>query len=202
MVYSRGEHPLTKAGNSRRKYDAEDTQARLVLAAQRAFTRAKFEDVNVRELARSADANPALVNRYFGSKKGLFEACFTDLQAQNPLQAVPINRWSEFLADMLVGKMGSAVDFDPLLAMLRSSQSLIVGDFVRETLRSHIIEPFNELMPHDESRDAKGRALLALILGVDVIERMFKLEFAQEAKPSLKSIYAVAIAAIVKPQLP
>ena len=193
---------MAQAENTRRKYDAEDTRARLVLAAQMAFTRAKFEDVNVRELARSADANPALVNRYFGGKTGLFESCFAELPTQNPLQAVPIDRWSEVLADMLVGKMRSEVDFDPLLAMLRSSQSLIVGDFVRETLRSHIIEPFNELMPHDESRDAKGRALLALILGVDVIERMLELEFTQEAKPSLKSIYARAIAAIVKPQCP
>ena len=184
---------------TRRKHDAEDTRARLVSAAQQAFTHAKFEDVNVRALAQGADANPALVNRYFGGKQGLFEACFADLPSDNPLQSIAIDDWPEFLAQMMVGKMDSRVEFDPLLAMLRSSQSATVGGFVRETLQSNVIARLYELMPDVQAREAKGRALLAMVLGVDVIERMFELPYDQQAKLELKEVYRRAIAAIIMP---
>lgn len=50
------------------------TKARLVEAARHAFAEDGFERTTVRSIAARAAANPALINRYFGGKEGLFAA--------------------------------------------------------------------------------------------------------------------------------
>ncbi|BDU18130.1 TetR family transcriptional regulator [Lysobacter auxotrophicus] len=60
--------------------DAQATRQRLLLAARKAFSDRGFERTTVREIADDANANPALINRYFGGKEQLFaEAVAIDL---------------------------------------------------------------------------------------------------------------------------
>lgn len=188
---------MSQNDNTKRKYNAEETRMRLVTAAKHAFTHAKFEDVSVRELAATADANVALVNRYFGSKQGLFEAVFEDLPQDDPLQTLPLSAWPSTLAAMMVGKIGTQVDFDPLLALLRSSQSAVVGEHVRDLIENRLMAQMAKLLPGDALRIARTRALLAFILGVDVTERMLKLPFDPELHHGLKPIYERVIASIL-----
>jgi AcrR family transcriptional regulator len=53
---------------------SQDTKARILAAAQRAFAREGYERATIRGIAAAAAADPALVLRYFGSKDGLFAA--------------------------------------------------------------------------------------------------------------------------------
>jgi AcrR family transcriptional regulator len=46
----------------------------LLDAARDCFTERAFRAVSVREIARAAGVNPAMVNYYFGDKRGLYEA--------------------------------------------------------------------------------------------------------------------------------
>ncbi|EPX87536.1 Bacterial regulatory protein, tetR family [Rubellimicrobium thermophilum DSM 16684] len=52
--------------------DAQATQDRLIAAARAIFSRNGFERTTVRDIAAEAGVNPALINRYFGGKEGLF----------------------------------------------------------------------------------------------------------------------------------
>ncbi|MCL1893635.1 MAG: TetR family transcriptional regulator [Holophagaceae bacterium] len=52
----------------------QDTRQRLMEAALLAFADKGFDGVGVREIARKAKANPALIAYHFGSKEGLYEA--------------------------------------------------------------------------------------------------------------------------------
>ena len=52
--------------------DAQATRERLVAAARNAFSERGYERTTVREIAREAGVNPALINRYFGGKEQLF----------------------------------------------------------------------------------------------------------------------------------
>ena len=183
--------------STKRKYDADETRARLVVAAQQAFTKAKYEDVSVRDIASAASANVALVNRYFGGKQGLFEASFADFPGDSPFEAVPITQWPAMLADMMVGKVGSDVRFDPLLALLRSAQSPMVGAYVRDLIQHRLLLRLEPLLPKDGHESVRSRVLLAFILGVDVTERMVNLPFDSCKLSELKDAYQRAIASIL-----
>jgi AcrR family transcriptional regulator len=61
-----------------RRRDAAQTKARILVAAQTAFSERGFSQTGIRDIAIGAGVNSALVNRYFGSKAGLFEAALID----------------------------------------------------------------------------------------------------------------------------
>lgn len=62
---------------SLRKRDAAATRARILAAAQRAFSETGYSHTGIREIARMAETSSTLVLRYFGSKAGLFEVALT-----------------------------------------------------------------------------------------------------------------------------
>ncbi len=63
----------TGPGRPAGRNPAEVRQA-LLDAAREQFTERAFKAVSVREIARAAGVNPAMVNYHFGSKRGLYEA--------------------------------------------------------------------------------------------------------------------------------
>ena len=63
---------LPGGANLKRRRDAEATRAAILAAATRQFACQGYERVGVREIAAEAGVTAALVNRYFGSKEGLF----------------------------------------------------------------------------------------------------------------------------------
>ena len=67
-----------------RKRDADATRARILEAAQRAFSETGYSHTGIREIARLAETSSTLLLRYFGSKAGLFEAA---LEAAMPAYA-------------------------------------------------------------------------------------------------------------------
>lgn len=68
-----------------RKRDAAATRARILEAAQRAFSETGYSHTGIREIARMAGTSSTLLLRYYGSKAGLFEAALT---AAMPVEAV------------------------------------------------------------------------------------------------------------------
>lgn len=63
-----------KAGTVAGKNASRDraaTEAKLLAAGRRVFARDGYAGASVREIARLADSNVSLINRYFGGKEGL-----------------------------------------------------------------------------------------------------------------------------------
>ncbi|GAA3163585.1 TetR family transcriptional regulator [Nonomuraea salmonea] len=58
-----------------RRRDAARTRQRLLDAALKRFAHDGYAATTVRDITDDAGVNVALVNRYFQSKEGLFEAC-------------------------------------------------------------------------------------------------------------------------------
>ena len=54
--------------------NAETTREKLLDAAREAMWRRGYANVGLREIARAAGVDVALISRYFGGKQGLFEA--------------------------------------------------------------------------------------------------------------------------------
>lgn len=68
-----------------RKRDAAATRARILEAAQRAFSETGYSHTGIREIARMAETSSTLLLRYYGSKAGLFEAA---LEAAMPVESI------------------------------------------------------------------------------------------------------------------
>lgn len=58
--------------------DAADARARLLDAALRLFAEHGFAKTSIRQIAEAASVNTALISYYFGDKKGLYRATFTE----------------------------------------------------------------------------------------------------------------------------
>ena len=61
-----------------REERGDRTARALILAARRAFAEKGFAGASVRDIARAANANPALIRYHFGSKEGLYQRVIQD----------------------------------------------------------------------------------------------------------------------------
>ncbi|MDQ7991073.1 MAG: helix-turn-helix domain-containing protein [Propionicimonas sp.] len=131
----RGGNPEDGAAVGRRR-DPAATKRALLEAACRRFAHEGFASTTVRSIAGDVGVNVALINRYFDSKEGLFEACL-----RHTLNAVRAARTESGSADLdavieVIGEQVTASAWgdgsgDVLLLLLRSS-----GDERTERLRT------------------------------------------------------------------
>ncbi len=66
------------AVNTRKRRNATETKAKILSAAQKAFSKLGYAQAGIRDIAEIADVSSTLLIRYFGSKAGLFEAALID----------------------------------------------------------------------------------------------------------------------------
>jgi len=59
---------------TRRRLDPDQRRNEILTAATRAFAQRRYDEVHLDEIARDAEASRALINHYFGDKRGLFVA--------------------------------------------------------------------------------------------------------------------------------
>lgn len=118
--------------------DADVTRQLLLTAARRRFAQDGYTSTTVRDIAADAGVNYALINRYFQSKEGLFEACLRraikDLDqpanAENTLDQV-LEAMISQITDVPSGELSLQ-----LLLLLRSSGDDRADQIRRDTLRS------------------------------------------------------------------
>ena len=72
----------------RPKRNAAETRNRLLQSARKLFAKASYGNVGIREIGAEAGVNPALISRYFGSKRNLFLEVASILNSEG-LEALP-----------------------------------------------------------------------------------------------------------------
>jgi len=134
------EHPRDTPDSSRPR-DADSTRQRLLQAARRRFARGGYSGTTVREIAADAGVNVALINRYFTSKEGLFEACLRGVvdDLDGPAgAAVSVEQVVETMIGYLAERPSGEHPLH-LLLLLRSS-----GDARADEIRRHTLTTFAE----------------------------------------------------------
>jgi AcrR family transcriptional regulator len=120
--------------------DATATRHALVRAARRRFATDGYRATTVRQIAADAGVNVALINRYFESKEGLFEACMrrtsSELGAAAPTPVPGVD-----IARLITHVVNTPDGDDPLqlLLLLRSS-----GDENADRIRRATLTHFTE----------------------------------------------------------
>ena len=108
--------------------NAAATRQAILEAAKTCFMHEGYEQVGVRDIAARAGVDPALVNRYFGSKEGLFSEAVASKFDLSHLLDGDRATLGERLARYVLQKKSTGADYDPLVALLRSSSSDVVAE--------------------------------------------------------------------------
>ena len=169
--------PESKSPTPRR--DAAATRARILAAAQAAFAETGYSQAGMRQIAREARVDPALLVRYFGSKAALFEAALAD--------TIPDLRQLEMPADfgsLLAGEvLGGLLDLRAQSMILLAIGSAEAREICARVLRTSVIEP---MAARIGTPDAQVRAirLVMIATGYTLFTSQVPLIGAAEAEAS------------------
>ena len=134
---------VSQNASPRRRRDAAATREAILEAATRRFATQGYERAGVREIAADAGVTAALVNRYFGSKEGLFAEVIQRALDMGHLLQGQRGDLADHLARVMVYGREDAPDgvLTPLLLLLHSAAEpgaikLFRRDLDRTELRS------------------------------------------------------------------
>ena len=174
VVEDRLRTPDTPTARAPRPRDAEQTRQSLLEAARSRFARDGYAATTVRQIAEDAGVNVALINRYFQSKEGLFEACLTsvaDALTESADDAAGLEQLAEAIADRVSVATPEGQLANALMLLLRSS-----GDERAERIRVDMLRAFGEMLakvagwapgrPEGDELLLRAQLVLATAIGI------------------------------------
>ena len=167
----------------KRRRDAAATRSAILEAATRRFAYQGYEHAGVREIAADAGVDAAMVNRYFGSKEGLFaeviERAFDIRYLVDGDRATLAERLAH---RMVYGEEETADDRRiPLLLMLRSATEPRAAELIRPCLDRNVLRPLAGCL---DGPDAEVRAAMAIAqcTGFAILNQMLRPRALAEAQ--------------------
>ncbi|HEX7303580.1 TetR/AcrR family transcriptional regulator [Lentzea sp.] len=158
--------------SSAHRRDAATTRAAILRAGVEAFTRFGFDGVGVREIAQAAGVSAMLVNRYFGSKEGLFaEVVEVSMTDRTVLGGDPATLARDIAATLVRRTSPAADDLSPFLLMLRSAANPRAAEILRENIERHVEAHVHEVAPDTRGTD-RAAVALALIAGFWLLRKV------------------------------
>ena len=177
--------------------NASATRAALLDAARKEFTRLGFEAASTRRIAEDAGCNVALINRYFGSKIGLFQhvmdAC---IDLEPILKGAPAEAVQNLVA-ICLDKGATNLEFDPVLAAIRSGGTDPAKDVVRTQLGEPMVATLAAYIGGQDAQEKAG-LILSIVAGFDVGRRIIGVDAMQSDRNlTLQRHLKAAIAAVL-----
>jgi AcrR family transcriptional regulator len=177
-----------------RKRDAQATRARILEAAQHAFSATGYSHTGIRDIARRAGTSSTLLLRYYGSKASLFEAALTAAVSIAPVIAQPRARLGEILAEALLDPVNEIRP--PLMIALAAGDPEAAAIAARVT-EEHIIAPMAQWLGRP---DGRTRALEMAMLATGLVSYLRQLPLREVTAAEQQRIagwFARAVQAIV-----
>lgn len=149
-----------------RKRSAPATRQAILDAARQCFSSEGYDKVGVREIAARAGVDPALINRYFGSKEGLFSEVIGGKFDLGHIAGDDLTTLGETMMRAICKKKTDD-GHDPLAALLRSYSSEVAREKLRAAMIHGFVEPLAERLsgPHSRERaELVGSTLLGILV--------------------------------------
>jgi AcrR family transcriptional regulator len=179
-----------------RRPGVSGTREAILDAARRAFAEQGYQRATIRDVARLAGVDPALVHHYFGTKQDLFVAAVrlpvNPVEQLTAVLAAEPDQVGQRLVETFLTIWGHAADKSPLLALIRSA---VADEQAAALLREFITEEvLGPLARRVGSPDAQLRATLAgsQLIGLAMARYIIRVE-------PLASTPAAQVAAVVGP---
>jgi AcrR family transcriptional regulator len=182
---------LKKRSIVARPRNAAITREAILASARRAFVRAGFDGVGVREIAAGAGVTAMLVNRYFRSKEKLFAEVVAETMRTPAILTQKVTRSPTLGEDLATATIETRVDANPLdgfVIMLRSASNKRAAEIWREQVEAHHQKVMTEALGGDVAAE-RAAMVLALIAGFQFMRQMIGLHALVETDPmTLKKI--------------
>ncbi|TMR08244.1 TetR/AcrR family transcriptional regulator [Nonomuraea turkmeniaca] len=149
----------------------EATRERILQAARTLFGEHGYEQVTIRMIAAAADANIALVGRYFGSKAGLFGAVLEGEPTISSLFEGDQEGLPRRLAEYAAERMQHPPDSPILRTLERSARHPEVLEVARERLIAAVLQPLEAQLGGGPDARARARMVAAVFLGIGAMRR-------------------------------
>ncbi|HWC43093.1 MAG TPA: TetR family transcriptional regulator [Actinomycetota bacterium] len=179
-----------------RRPGVSGTREAILDAARRAFAEQGYQRATIRDVARLAGVDPALVHHYFGTKQDLFVAAVrlpvNPVEQLTAVLAAEPDQVGQRLVETFLSIWDHAADQSPLLALIRSA---VADEQAAALLREFITEEvLGPLARRVGSPDAQLRATLAgsQLIGLAMARYIIRVE-------PLASTPAAQVAAVVGP---
>lgn len=169
-----------------RRRDAAATRRAILASARKAFARAGYDGAGLREIAANAGVTAMLVNRYFGSKEGLF----AEVAADTMRDAVILSPENIAAADLPAALAKSLVEvtapgatpLDGFLIMLNSAASPKAAELGRELISKGHQATLTNMLDGENAAQRAG-VFLALVAGLQVMRQTMELPSLAQADP-------------------
>jgi AcrR family transcriptional regulator len=179
-----------------RRPGVSGTREAILDAARRAFAEQGYQRATIRDVARLAGVDPALVHHYFGTKQELFVAAVrlpvNPVEQLTAVLAAEPDLVGRRLVETFLSIWDHAAGQSPLLALIRSAVSdQDAAAMLREFITEEVLGPIADRLG---SPDARLRATLvgSQLIGLAVARYIIRVE-------PLASASSAQVAAIVGP---
>lgn len=156
-----------------RKRDAEATRAAILEAGKSQFARLGYDRAVLRDIAREAGVDVALVGRYFGGKEGLFLEALKG--SFGPDGARDWNR-ATFPQEMAENLAGSPHEDEARTQrfqfLLRAATSPTTAPLLNVIVQDRFLQPIRDWLGGPDA-DARARVLAASYIGF-LVERLIR----------------------------
>jgi AcrR family transcriptional regulator len=159
-----------------RRRDADATRAAILAAAKVHFARSGYEGAYLRDIAVDAGVDAALINRYFGSKEGLFaevlkRAIRTDRLALFEGDRAKVGR--EFARSLATQSAHHNEDrLHAFQFLLRAATSPTTAPMLNEAVQERFMGPIREWLG-GENAPVRSRLISAFFIGL-LVERLIR----------------------------
>ncbi|WP_286158309.1 TetR/AcrR family transcriptional regulator [Streptomyces sp. CB03911] len=145
-----------------RRRDAAVTREAILAAAVVEFTENGYAGAGVRQIAERAGVSAMMINRYFGSKQGLFTEAVDRSFGPPTVVGTERHGLTRTMAQSLAENTAHGTErLDPFLLTLRSASDPEAADIVRQGIEAHVGARLAGLIGGSE---AELRAQLGLAL--------------------------------------
>lgn len=184
----------------KRRKCAVTTRETILEAARARFLGDSYDSVGMRDIARDAGVDVALVSRYFGSKEELFRLVLTGGEDKAfELPADPDALPGFFLSLATEGDGVECMDErGRLMIMLRSANSPAAAKVIQAAFRKDVLEPLTGVIT---GPDAEARAVLAMaiLIGINFLQTVMPVEAMAQGEqcpfePELLRLFETALA--------
>lgn len=186
----------------KRRRDAVATRQAILDSAREAFARLGYDGAGVREIAAGAGVTAMLVNRYFGSKEGLFaEVLVASMESTSvvlpEILKQPLS--GERIATALLNiTQAGETPLEGFQIMLRSAGSARAAEIGREQIEKFHVKAISSTFNGSMTKQ-RAAVLLALISGIQVMRQMIGLKaLAETDTKKLASIIGPLIEQLAK----
>ncbi|MGF6156068.1 AcrR family transcriptional regulator [Ensifer sp. KUDG1] len=184
-----------------RRRDAAATRAAILESARAAFIASGYEGAGVREIAEGAGVTAMLINRYFGSKEGLFAEVLSTAN-RRPIIATPEtlaapDRAARISKALLKVTESEATALDGFLIMLRSISNERAVEIARAVVESHHQKNVTKALSGPDAAE-RAALLMSLVAGVQIMRQVVGLDaLSKDRDAALERVLGDLVARLV-----